>query len=147
MKTLLITIASGFVLAFIGFVIWLIQQVLDRKANERSLKAVIASLKEEKSGLEEKIRNLEEKNITHKKQVPRDSLQFDTTFHYYKDDSGHLYCAPCYDDKGKLIHLKPCADPKYGWECPSCKNISKNPNYSSSHLPRQYKIDNPFRNL
>lgn len=130
-------------LGFFSLLGWLIQKAITSKANELSLKKEIDSLNEEKVNFKQKIEQLEKENVSLKKEIEKQSLQFDQGLHCYKDTSGVLYCPPCYDDKGKEIHLKPCADPSYGWQCPACQNIVKNPNYRSPD-PKPHKPYNPF---
>lgn len=127
--------------ALLALSVWLGKMVFTLKAEEGSLKSQIDSLKEEKSSLKQKISNLEEEIVTLKSKSLKQVLQFDKKLHCYKDEAGHLYCPPCYDDKNKAIHLKPCADSNYGWECSACHNIVKNPDYRTPLLPRSSDID------
>jgi cell division protein FtsB len=103
--------------------------------SEGSLKSQIDSLKDEKSDLKQKISKLEEENTVLKSQKAKQPLQFDKRLHCYKDEGGHLYCPPCYDDKDKSIHLKPAANPNEGWICPACHNFVGNPDYTPPPLP------------
>ncbi len=121
--------------------------------SEGSLKTQNEKLKEEKSELKEKhreeIAELKKKHeqemselkkqyyligqeyMELKEQTSKKPLTKNSKFGYYVDESGNLYCPPCYENSNseKRISLKLCGNEDYGWECPICKNIVKKPGY------------------
>lgn len=147
-----------------GLVVWLGKMVFTLKADEGSLKSQINSLEKENSDLKgkhrEEINTIKEtlnqemtelKEQHHrlfleytklKDQTSKKPLQKDQKFGYYVDESSNQYCPPCYENNDKRIGLQPCANRSYGWECPICKNIVRNPDYHPRPFnpPRQGRM-------
>lgn len=122
-------------LGIIGGVGWLLKIAITHKATEFASEKRINALEKENSDLEQMVVSFKEENIKLKKQTSQKPFTKDPKFGYYVDESNHIYCPPCYEDKDKRISLQPCGNKEYGWECPICKNVVKNPNYSL-HYPK-----------
>jgi len=124
-------------LGILGGIGWLLKIAIAHKATELSLEEKINSFKEEKTEFKQRISFLENENIKLKEQTSKKPLIKDQTLGCYVDQFGHKYCLPCYENSGneKRISLQPCGNKNYGWECPICKNVVRNPNYKSPYQP------------
>lgn len=120
------------VAAAIGFIIWLIQQLITSKTKERSLEQENSNLRQEYETSKKKIVALEEEKskYTHKQSI-LSRYSFDKRLGIYKDkNSGDPYCPKC------LLLSSPVESPlkvgRAGWYCNSCKTTISNPDYRPS---------------
>ncbi len=103
-----------------------------------SSKTRIKELENKNLELEQRVSKGDEEKIELQKiiselkvQSSEQPLKYDNHFHYYTDESNHVFCPPCYDTKKIKVHLKPWGNPIQFWQCPNpeCKNVIHNPNY------------------
>ncbi|MBU4251839.1 MAG: hypothetical protein KKC39_08420 [Candidatus Omnitrophica bacterium] len=142
----------GIPTAIIGFIVWLIQQLISSKADNRSLKLQNDSLKEEKSQaivtLQRTIDKYAIENAEFKEKLAkytnRDIIlaryEFIPSLGIFKHKSDNSsFCHKCLIEKTLESPLK---SEMNGWRCSVCDSFYSNPNYRPpEQKPQKY---NPF---
>ena len=131
-------------LGILGFFWWLIQKVISSGKQEAHLQAKIDLLEEKVSNLENEKTSLQKENDNLKELTSKKPLKRHNSLPCYVNENNLPVCSPCYEKDSKVITLKPCADPSYGWQCPVCNNLAKNPNYRPPEQEHPHSYD-PFK--
>jgi len=142
----------GIPTAIIGFIVWLIQQLISSKADNRSLKLENESFKEEKSQAIATLQRtidkytvenaeLKEKLVKYtNKDIILAKYEFIPHLGIFKHKSNNSYfCHKCLIEKTLESPLKSGSN---GWRCNVCDSFYSNPDYRPpEHKPQKY---NPF---
>jgi len=119
-------------------IIWLIQQLISAKANERSLERENSKLKEGYAVADKEIAAFQEKiyKYTQRESILSNYEHLDKIGVFKHKTSGSYYCHKCLIDKTLESPLKTLND---GWRCNTCDKYYSNPDYKSpmreSHRP------------